>query len=328
LDSRGLKNNPHLPNAPSGPTKSFECALANELWMTDLMFGPTLRLSEGLILQIRLFALLDDGSRLVPHAQYYDSEKLSAFLDCFRQGLARRGFPEKLYTDQGQTFTSYHLQVVCANLGVRLCHAKPYAACSLGKIERWFRTLQEDFEARLALDPVHDLAQLNARLRLLSCDRRDTQPPFSLVLIDLQREIRHSRRNVGALKLSSKEWLNHKELREHKESESLRRMSACTQQVTRCFHGSPDLSDLCDLCGSSTAAFRIIQPSPVGSFRGGLAYQPRPALLLTPFGSPTLAAGLDGFPRRTSRRPPPRRGSPAPPPRPTPAESNLNPPPR
>jgi hypothetical protein len=44
LDSRGLKNNPHLPNAPSGPTKSFECALANELWMTDLMFGPTLRL--------------------------------------------------------------------------------------------------------------------------------------------------------------------------------------------------------------------------------------------------------------------------------------------
>ena len=46
----------------------------------------------------------------------------------------------------------------------RLIHAKPYAAWSRGKQERWFRTLQEDFEARLVLDPVDSLAQLNQRL--------------------------------------------------------------------------------------------------------------------------------------------------------------------
>jgi transposase len=132
--------------------------------MTDLMFGPTLKLATGKVIQTRLFALLDDCSRLIPHAQYYDSEKLCWFLDCFRQGLARRGFPEKLYTDQGKIFTSYHLQIVCANLGVRLCHAQPYAAFSKGKQERWFRTLQMDFEARLIIDPVHTLEELNARL--------------------------------------------------------------------------------------------------------------------------------------------------------------------
>ena len=147
-----------------GPTKAFECALANELWMTDMMFGPTLKLATGKVIQTRLFGLLDDCSRLVPHAQYYDSEKLCWFLDCFRQGLAQRGFPDKLYTDQGKIFTSYHLQIVCANLGVRLCHAKPYAAWSKGKQERWFRTLQMDFEARLIIDPVHTLEELNARL--------------------------------------------------------------------------------------------------------------------------------------------------------------------
>jgi hypothetical protein len=107
---------------------------------------------------------LDDCSRLVPHAQYYDSEKLWCFLDCLRQGLARRGFPEKLYSDQGKIFTSYHLQIVCANLQVRLCHAKPFAAWSKGKIERWFRTLQQDFEARLVIDPAHSLEELNQRL--------------------------------------------------------------------------------------------------------------------------------------------------------------------
>jgi len=85
-------------------------------------------------------------------------------LDCFRQGLARRGFPEKLYTDQGKIFTSYHLQIVCANLGVRICHAQPYAAWSKGKLERWFRSLQMDFEARLIIDPAHTLEEINARL--------------------------------------------------------------------------------------------------------------------------------------------------------------------
>lgn len=165
LDPRSMKHNPHLSTGPiSGPTKSFECAHSNELWMTDMMFGPTLTLASGKVIQTRLFGLLDDCSRLVPHAQYYDSEKLGHFLDTFRQGLARRGFPEKLYTDRGKIFTSLHLQIVCANLNVRLLHAKPFAAWSKGKQERFFRTLQEDFEARLMLDPVHSLEELNAQL--------------------------------------------------------------------------------------------------------------------------------------------------------------------
>jgi transposase InsO family protein len=162
MDARSIKHNPPPPG--SGPTKTFECPLANDLWMTDMMFGPTLKLASGQVVHTRLFALLDDCSRLIPHAQYYDSEKLCSFLDCLRQGLARRGFPEKLYTDQGKIFTSFHLQIVCANLKVRLCHAKPFAAWSKGKIERWFRTLQQDFEARLVIDPAHSLEELNQRL--------------------------------------------------------------------------------------------------------------------------------------------------------------------
>lgn len=165
LDSRSIRNNPHDPlGSISGPTKSFECALSNELWMTDMMFGPKLKLPDGKVIHTRLFGLIDDCSRLVPHAQYYASEKLSDFLDTFRQGLAHRGVPEKLYTDRGKIFTSQHLRIVCANLNVRLLHAKPFAAWSKGKQERFFRTLQDDFQARLILDPVHSLEELNRRL--------------------------------------------------------------------------------------------------------------------------------------------------------------------
>lgn len=49
---------------------------------------------------------------------------------------------------------------------LRLLHARPYHGWSKGKIERFFRTVQEDFEAALHLPghAVHSLDELNARL--------------------------------------------------------------------------------------------------------------------------------------------------------------------
>jgi len=161
LDRRSLKLAPA--NVLSGPTKAFETGRANELWMADMMVGPTLKLSTDKVQPTRLFCLLDDCSRLIPHGQYYGEEKLVCFLDCLRQGVAQRGFPDKLYTDRGKVFTCQHLQIVCANLGIRLLHAKPYHAWSRGKLERFFRTLQEDFQARLVFAPVHSLEELNQR---------------------------------------------------------------------------------------------------------------------------------------------------------------------
>jgi putative transposase len=145
-----------------GPTKAFETGLANALWMTDVMDGPTLRAGKSVISSY-LFALLDDCSRLVPHGQYYPQEKLRCLLDCLKEGFMRRGLPEKLYTDQGKIFTCPHLQVVCANLKVKLLHARPYHAFSKGKIERFFKIVQSDFETRLRFAPVQDLESLNTR---------------------------------------------------------------------------------------------------------------------------------------------------------------------
>jgi putative transposase len=147
LVSEGL-DRPRLIAEGSGPTKAFETELANALWMADVMDGPTLRVGDRAV-HTFLFALLDDCSRLVPHAQYYDNQKLPCLLDCLKEAFGRRGLPEKLYTDQGKIFTCAHLQVVCANLKIKLIHARPYAAWSRGKIERFFRTLTGGFSSEI-----------------------------------------------------------------------------------------------------------------------------------------------------------------------------------
>jgi transposase InsO family protein len=143
----------------SGPTKAFEVADANHLWMTDSMHGP--RLSG--VGRVYLLALLDDCSRLCPHAQYYLGENLEHFLDTLQHALRGRGIPDRLYTDNGKIFTSHHLQTVCANLGIQLLHHKPYQAWSKGKIERLFLSIQTDFEQRLIFNPVDSLDELNRR---------------------------------------------------------------------------------------------------------------------------------------------------------------------
>jgi transposase InsO family protein len=169
LDRRSLKAGSAQLN---GPTKAFEFSWANQLWMSDGMWGPSVPLAPGgKPVRTHLLALLDDCSRLCTHAQYYPAERIEYFLDLLRHALQARGIPEKLYTDNGALFTSEHLRMVCARLGIRLIHAKPYAAWSKGKIERFFLSVQSDFEQRLVFASVADLAELNKRFWLwLECE--------------------------------------------------------------------------------------------------------------------------------------------------------------
>ena len=150
----------------SGPQKAFEAPAPNDLWMVDFACGPTLRSAEGKAIPTQLCVLLDDHSRLIPFAGYYLAGDTASFLHALKEAVLRRGLPHKLYTDQGKPFVNHHVRIVCANLGIRLLHAKPYHAWSKGKVERLIRTIQGDFEATLRLEggQVQSLAELNTAL--------------------------------------------------------------------------------------------------------------------------------------------------------------------
>lgn len=165
LDAKARRRQSRQPL--SGPTKCFEAPAVNDLWMVDFSPGPYLRLpnTDELILT-QLCLIIDDHSRLVPFAAYYLKADTQAFHQTFKQAVRRRGIPRKLYTDHGGPFVNDHTRLVCARLGIRLLHAKPYHSWSKGKVERMFLTIQQDFEASLQLpgQAVFDLAELNARL--------------------------------------------------------------------------------------------------------------------------------------------------------------------
>lgn len=149
----------------SGPTKAFEAPHVNDLWMVDFSPGPSLRVKDK-GLPTHLCVLIDDHSRLLPFAAYYRHADTEAFHHALKEAVLRRGLPRKLYTDQGKPFINAHTRIVCAQLGIRLLHCKPYHSWSKGKIERVIFSLQQGFETTLRLEgnQARDLDELNIKL--------------------------------------------------------------------------------------------------------------------------------------------------------------------
>ena len=161
LKQRGLTTR-QLLAAPG--RKKFEAEFSNQIWQSDLLFGPYVERPGGGRMQAFLFAMLDDASRLIPHAQFYGNQGLDAFLDCLRHAVASRGLPTKLYVDNGKVFRSEQLARLAASLGILITHSPPYQPEGRGKIERFFRTVREQFLANLDRKTWLTLEELNQRL--------------------------------------------------------------------------------------------------------------------------------------------------------------------
>jgi putative transposase len=153
---------------PEDPTakdrRRFAYAQAGELWMSDVMHGPAVVVGGRRKQKTYLIGLLDDATRVVPYAAFALSENASAFLPVLKQGVMRRGIPQRLYVDNGAAYRSHHLSLVCARLGVTLIHARPYQPAGKGKQERFFRTVRMQLLPTLGEADLGSLDALNRRL--------------------------------------------------------------------------------------------------------------------------------------------------------------------
>ena len=118
----------------------FEAADPNELWCGDALHGP--RVGDR---KTYLFAFLDDHSRLAVGSRFGYAEDTVRLAAALKPALAARGVPAGIYVDNGSAFCDAWLLRACAKLGVRLVHSQPGRPQGRGKIERFFRTVREQF---------------------------------------------------------------------------------------------------------------------------------------------------------------------------------------
>jgi transposase InsO family protein len=146
LERHGLNQ---LPRPARSKPRRYEKQRPGELLHLDLKFLPALRNARNDF----EFAAVDDFSReaVVAIRTEQTSEAAAAFLDHVVQRLPYR--VEAVLTDNAMAFTmryAHHadrltrFQQACASLGIRHYVLKPYAPQSNGKVERFFRTIDDE----------------------------------------------------------------------------------------------------------------------------------------------------------------------------------------
>lgn len=160
--------------------RRFQHKERNRLWQADIKYGPYLPIGEGgTPKQVYLVAFIDDATRYVLHAAFYPTLDQAIVEDCFRYAIQLNGIPESVYFDNGKQFRTKNMSRICAKLGIRLRYAKPYAAESKGKIERFNRVV-DSFLKEAMLEKPQTLDRLNTLFHVWLTECYQTKPHSAL----------------------------------------------------------------------------------------------------------------------------------------------------
>ncbi len=134
----------------------FEAEARNDRWTGDALHGPVIGGRKAY-----LFAFIDDHSRALTAYRWSHQEDELRLAAALRAGIAARGIPDSVYLDNGAAMRSSQLLRALAVLGIRLVHSRPGQPAGRGKIERFFRTVREQFLVEVDPAAVADIGALN-----------------------------------------------------------------------------------------------------------------------------------------------------------------------
>jgi putative transposase len=130
-----------------------EAERPNAIWQADhTLLDLWVRHDDGHLVRPWLTVIMDDYSRAI--AGFGLSVQAPSAIQTaliLRQAMWRKplpqwkitGIPETFYTDHGSDFTSEHLEQVSADLEIALVFSEPGMPRGRGKIERFFRTINQ-----------------------------------------------------------------------------------------------------------------------------------------------------------------------------------------
>ena len=117
----------------------YEWPRPNALWHTDWTECP--------FTGKQLIAFIDDHSRFIVHAEYFENATTENTILAFANAIDRYGLPENILTDNGVQF---HIQgkfeEFCKLKRIKHILGRVHHPQTNGKIERWFGTYKTEFK--------------------------------------------------------------------------------------------------------------------------------------------------------------------------------------
>jgi transposase InsO family protein len=158
LHEEGLLEEREATPAREQPERRFERAQPNELWQSDI-FTFLLRRHERLYLA----AFMDDHSRFIVGHAIAHHQRSGLVLEALDRGIAAYGTPREILTDQGRQYTAWRgtteFEEELRRQGIRHVKSRPQHPQTLGKIERFWKTLWEELLSRTVFADFADCAR-------------------------------------------------------------------------------------------------------------------------------------------------------------------------
>ena len=164
--SAGLHERARQRPAHSEQTLKFDFFAPLECVQVDYMYGPRLPGPKGRQLLTLLLAFLDDATRRIIYATWGFSETAVAFETGIHHVLAAHGRIGRLYCDHGSPFVSTQTRRILDALGLFIAHSRVRRPAGRGKVERFFRTVRQQFLAPLQDVQLTAIADLDQRFHL------------------------------------------------------------------------------------------------------------------------------------------------------------------
>ena len=79
--------------------------------------------------------IIDDHSRLLVGGELFYSDNACNFQKVLKDAIATYGIPDKLYVNNGCSYSNEQLSMICVSLGILLLHTKVRDGASKGKVE-------------------------------------------------------------------------------------------------------------------------------------------------------------------------------------------------
>lgn len=149
---------------PNRDMRRYERPHINEVWCGDSSVGPKLTDTDGKKHRVYIIALIDDASRFITGIDVFFNDNFVNLMSVMRSAIAKYGRPKVLNFDNGKSYRNKQMELLAARIGTTLSYCQPYTPTGKAKIERWFRTMKDQWMASLDMRDFHSLDQLCASL--------------------------------------------------------------------------------------------------------------------------------------------------------------------
>jgi len=164
LHARGVCRLLHPEQTARPPFKAFE-TLVNELFHSDVHYGPDAYDEDGRLISTRIICWLEGCSRVCCHIQAYPRDDFLALMRAFQSALRKFGIPRRTLTDHGSIYSGLQFALVCGDLGIIPLQTAIKSPWQNGKQERLWGTAEAGLFSELRLLPPIPLRDLNEYLK-------------------------------------------------------------------------------------------------------------------------------------------------------------------